>query len=315
VPPDTFGGLLTEASTRLPSESEANWIVAHAAHLPVGKLLTVLDTPVSNDTGDAVRRMVDRRVAGEPLQYVLGEWSFRLLDVTVDHRALIPRPETEQVVEVALEELPRLRDRPGRDPTGPLVLVDLGTGSGVIALSLALEGVTAPISAPDSPSAVPPKELDLDVWATDVSVSALELAAANRARLAECHPRAAARLTLATGSWFEALPPALLGTVDLLVSNPPYVSAAEWSALEPVVRLYEPRSALVPGDSGLEAFVLLIDEARHWLSPGASLVLEMAPHQADALRVLAHDAGYRDIDVRSDLSGRPRTLLARWPDD
>ncbi len=230
--------------------------------------------------------MVERRGAGEPLQYVLGRWGFRGLDLVVDPRVLIPRPETEQVVEVALGEL----DRVGRRVRHPVV-VDLGTGSGAIALSVAAERPAA------------------EVWATDASAAALEVAGANLAGLAST------RVRLALGSWWSALPPELGSRVDLAISNPPYVSSGEMSSLDPVIAGWEPHQALEAGRSGLEAIGLVIDGARSWLAPGGALVVEIAPHQAPAARRMASDAGFGTVEVRDDLAGRSRALVARSAGD
>lgn len=292
----TVGGLVESVSTVVHSESEAKWLVADAAGIPPGELLSFLDRPVTTDAVDAVRLLAQRRVWGEPLQYILGSWSFRHLEVAVDPRALVPRPETEQVVEVALEELRRLTDVAGKISTTSPVVVDLGTGTGVIALSLALEAGA-----------------DIEVWATDASPTALELARANLSRLGDLHPAAASRVRMVEGSWFRALSDGLAGHVQLVVSNPPYVSAAEWSDLDPEVRDHEPRLALVSGDSGLEALDLLLDQARHWLAPGGRIVLELAPHQSAVMAAAAEKAGYLDIRIRPDLAGRDRALSARWP--
>lgn len=310
APIRTVGQLVASVSTRLHSENEGRWIVAQAATIAPARILTVLDDPVSAETVEAVRVMVQRRTAGEPLQYILGTWSFRDLEVNVDPRALVPRPETEQVVEVALIELQRLSRERG-EATDPLVAVDLGTGSGVIALSLALEAVDA--VRPSSASAGKATDIEIAVWATDVSLPALELARINLAGLARRDAAAASRLTLAEGSWFDALPPRLAGHVHLVVSNPPYVSAAEWTVLDPEVRDHEPHNALVPGESGLEAIEILVDQARSWLAPGGVLVVELAPHQAATVLSLAERAGYLDADVLPDLAGRARALTARWP--
>jgi release factor glutamine methyltransferase len=295
VTAETVGQLIATVATVVHSESVSRWIVAHAAGITPGALLTKLDDPVSDTAVDGALALAARCQAGEPLQYVLGEWSFRRLEVSVDRRALVPRPETEHVVDIALEELHQLARM-----TAPVIVADLGTGSGVIALSLALEG-----SENDT--------IDLQVWATDASPSALELARVNLGALATSHPSAAARVTVAEGTWFDALPPTLTGRVSLVVSNPPYVSAAEWTGLDPVVRDHEPRTALVPGPTGTEALDVLIDEGRRWLIPGGRLVLEMAPHQAGALRARATAAGYVDVRVRPDLTGRDRTLVATRP--
>jgi release factor glutamine methyltransferase len=226
--------------------------------------------------------VLERRLAGEPLQYALGRWSFRRLDLFVDRRVLIPRPETEVVVDHALAELDRLGDGPARR-----VAVDLGTGSGAIALSLAVERPA------------------LEVWATDVSEPALDVARANLAGTG----RAGTRVRLAVGSWFEALPAELAGRVDLVVANPPYVATGE--VLPDEVGAWEPRGALVAGPTGREALETLIEGAARWLAPGRSLVLELAPHQADPVAHRAVVAGLVEVRVEPDLTGRPRVLVAR----
>jgi release factor glutamine methyltransferase len=227
--------------------------------------------------------MVDRRAAGEPLQYVLGRWGFRHLDLLVDRRVLIPRPETEQVVTTALAELAWL---------GPdAVVVDLGTGSGAIALSIAAEGAAAAI------------------WATDASPDALLIARANLVGLGGWR---AARVRMAEGSWWDALPPDLAGRVSLVVSNPPYVSTPEMATLDPVVADWEPRSALDAGPTGLEAIAEIVADAPSWLGRPGSLVVELAPHQAAAAEAMAHGAGFDETRVEKDLAGRDRALVARF---
>jgi len=241
-----------------------------------------LQEPVSDRAAGYVHRMVERRRAGEPLQYALGRWGFRRLDLLVDHRVLIPRPETETVVGVALEQLITL----GRNPT----VVDLGTGSGAIALAIADE--------------VP----DAHVWATDASADAVAVA---RANLAGLGGMAAPRVRLAEGSWFEALPDDLRGAVQLIVSNPPYVSTAEVDDLPPEVAHWEPMSALVSGPTGLEHIEVIVAGAPAWLARPGALVVEIAPHQADAATAFARDAGFVDVTVRPDLVGRARALVGR----
>ncbi|MCU1426798.1 MAG: protein-(glutamine-N5) methyltransferase, release factor-specific [Actinomycetia bacterium] len=235
--------------------------------------------------------MCERRVAGAPLQYVLGSWSFRGLDLMVDERVLIPRPETEVVVEVALDEAVRLgyrrgpRPLIGREPRG--VVADLGTGSGAIALALEAE-------LPEA-----------EVWATDLSEDALAVARANLAGTG------AARVRLAAGSWFHALPVELRGRIDLIVSNPPYVADAEFATLPDEVARYEPRRALVSGPAGTEALEHLVVHAPSWLAANGVLVCEIAPHQADTVTEQARRAGFESVEVRPDLTGRLRALIAR----
>jgi release factor glutamine methyltransferase len=205
---------------------------------------------------------------------------------------LIPRPETEQVVEVALAELRALGVA---DP----VVVDAGTGSGAIALALATE----------VPGAA--------VWATDVSADALAVATANLARVrhAIARPGATVDVTFVEGSWLEPLPPALRGTVNLVVANPPYVAESEWAGLPAEVRA-EPRLALVAppgpdGTPGLACVEAVLDQARAWLARPGVVVVELAPQQAAAAAARATALGYGDVRVEPDLTGRPRCVVAR----
>ena len=246
-------------------------------------LVSRLGDPVPARTVAFVEGMVERRRAGEPLQYVLGIWSFRHLELVVDRRVLIPRPETEVVVDVALDELRLL------GATQPLV-VDLGTGSGAIAISVALEVPTA------------------RVWGTDRSEDALAVA---RANLAGMGGRVAPRVRLAAGDWFAALPEELRGEVDLIVANPPYVGATEELPAE--VAEWEPAGALVAGPSGLEAVTKILAAAPAWLRRPGTVVIEIAPHQAERAVELAVAGGFTNVDVRPDLAGRLRALVGRLP--
>jgi len=275
--------LVAAIAARVGSAQEARWIVDH------GGL-------------DRARALADRRAAGEPLQYVLGRWPFRSLELQVDRRVLIPRPETEQVVEVALGELALVLGLGGRRSAGPAMAVDLGTGSGAVALSLAVEGAT------DGDR--------LEVWATDASSDALDVARANLADLADADPVAAARVHLAQGRWFAALPPALMGRVDLVVSNPPYVAESDYAGLDPVVRDWEPHSALVSargaaGVGGMADIEAIVAGAPRWLHRSGALVVEIAPSQAYAAIDAARRAGFSQVDTARDLAGRLRMLVAR----
>jgi release factor glutamine methyltransferase len=223
---------------------------------------------------------------GEPLQYVLGRWAFRSLDLMVDRRVLIPRPETEQVVEAALAELDRLAPERDAHP----IAVDLGTGSGAIALALVTERPY------------------LEVWATDISEGALEVAAANLAGLGG---GAATRVRLARGPWWDALPDTLRSRVDLVVSNPPYISSGEMTQLDAQVAEWEPRTALEAGPTGLEAVVEILKGAMAWLRPGGVAVVEIAPHQARTALETAQRLGFSELRVLPDLAGRDRALVAK----
>jgi len=236
--------------------------------------------------------MLERRRGGEPLQYVLGTWSFRGIDLFVDRRVLIPRPESEVTAEVAIAEVQRLGARRGRpDPWAgsdtAYVVADLGTGSGALALALAAE-------LPDA-----------QVWATDVSEDALAVARANLAGAG----LPATRVRLAQGSWYEGLPEELRGRILVIVANPPYV--AEYEQLEAQVVDYEPDVALVGGETGYEAIDEVVGGARDWLEPGGTLVCEISPRLVEGAIERAQTAGFPDATVRPDLTGRPRVLVAR----
>ena len=266
------------AAERLDSRSEARWLVEEAA---TSAWPVCLEEAVSSRAAPYFDDMLARRLAGEPLQYVLGHWPFRGLDLLVDRRVLIPRPETEQVVEVAVRTV--------LEPN--IIAVDLGTGSGAIGLSLACELAGA------------------QVWATDISAEALAVA---RANLAGIGTRAATRVRLVEGSWFRALPPHLRGRISLIVSNPPYIADGE--SLPSSVSEWEPVGALRSGPTGLEQISIIVEEAPSWLvgsGAGGVLVLEIAPHQASAVVDLALAAGFASAVVEPDLAGRPRALVAR----
>jgi release factor glutamine methyltransferase len=275
------------------AEIEASFLVEHVSGYGVADWPTIAEEQPPARAYARVMPLVDRRAAGEPLQYVLGSWSFRGLDLMVDRRVLIPRPETERVVEVALEEaerrgLRRVRRRVSLATTEPsIAIADLGTGSGAIALALEAE--------------LP----DVVVWATDSNRGALDVA---RANVAGC---AATRVRIAGGSWFDALPETLRGRLELIVSNPPYVAEHELATLPDEVAGFEPHEALIAGPTGREALEYLLTHARDWMVHDGVLVCELAPHQADAIADRARAHGYVEVTVRADLAGRPRVLVAR----
>jgi len=288
----TWGSLLDEATAAL-TAVDARWIVCEASGYDPAELALVLDEPATNRGVRAVEDLVARRARGEPLQYVLGSWEFRGIDLMVDPRVLIPRPETEVVAQLAIDELARGGARTGKaDPwsagTTEYEIADLGTGSGALALALV--------------STLP----DAAVWATDASEDALAVARANLSSIGF----AATRVRLVQGDWFDALPLELRGGLKLVVSNPPYVSEAEYCELPTEVAAYEPTKALVSGPTGLESLEVIVRDAPEWLASDGELVCEHAPHQADALRELAHAAGFTRVDVRADLTGRGRVLVA-----
>jgi release factor glutamine methyltransferase len=230
--------------------------------------------------------MVRRRLAGEPLQYVMKRWAFRHLDVLVDQRVLIPRPETELLVEVGLaiatERLQQI-DR-------PLNIVDLGTGSGVIGLSMAHE---LPLGK-------------TNVWLTDQSSDALDVARGNLVGVGQ----KGGGVRLALGSWWNALDDSLKGAIDIAVCNPPYI-AHDDDEVANDVHAWEPHSALYAGDNGLADIREVISGATTWLANNGWLALEIGYRQGDDVRALLENAGLVHVEIRRDLAGRDRIALAQ----
>ncbi len=307
----SWGELQRLAEVELADRREARWLVESVA----GGRVPLAGTP-TDDQRSLVHELITRRRAGEPLQYVVGSWQFRGLELLVDRRVLIPRPETEQVVEVALGHLHRLaemthqtsRSGPALEGVAPVLeVVDLGVGSGAIALSMAAEWpCTTSLHAGSGTSSRP--EVDVEVWGVDRSADALDVAATNRDRLGE---RFASRVRLLRGDWWQALPSHLEGRISLAVSNPPYISSSEMAGIEPVVKDWEPTEALEAGPTGTEAHRTILRDAPRWLHPGGIVVLEIAPHQAEEVAESASQAGLVQIEVYPDLAGRPRTVVAR----
>jgi release factor glutamine methyltransferase len=252
---------------------DAEHLLAKALGVSRLELYTQYDRPLTEDELAACRKLVDRRGRREPLAYVLGEWGFRRLVLGVDARVLIPRPETEVVVERCLAVLSGIPE--------PEAL-DVGTGSGAIALAIADEHPGARVTA------------------IDVSEGALALAQKNAEATG-----LAGRVHFLLHDLAAGLPG---GPYDLVVSNPPYVDPEEIDVLEPEVRDWEPREALV-GRGATEA---ISRGAREVLRPGAALVLEVADGKADSVADLLAGLGFVEIVRSSDLTGRERVVEGRW---
>jgi release factor glutamine methyltransferase len=250
---------------------DAEHLVAHVLGLSRSGLYAS-DRELTEDEARRLDGLVARRREREPLAYILGEWGFRRLTLAADRRALVPRPETEELVERCLE---RLSGSPQ-----PRVL-DVGVGSGAIALAIADEHPGA------------------RVLAVDRSADALALAAENLARSSFN-----GRVELRQSNLLAGVE----GPFDLVVSNPPYVSPAEYDTLQPEIRLYEPREAVVGVGVGAEIAM----EARAVLSSGGWLLLECGDGQADELADQLAGLGYQDVMRTSDLAGRDRIVEARW---
>jgi release factor glutamine methyltransferase len=236
------------------------------------------DEPILDcDATDRYEAYVTRRAHAEPIAYILGEKEFWSLTLEVTPDVLIPRPETELVVEQALQRLPQ--DTPCR-------VLDLATGSGAIALAIAHERPRA------------------QVIATDISAAALAVATRNRDRLHLTN------VTLRHGSWFE---PVTDERFDLIVSNPPYI-ATDDPRVEAAVRRFEPPDALFTADDGLAALRVIAGAAGAHLMRGGSLVVEHGDTQGPVVRSLLERAGFHAVATQRDLAGLERCTTGHWPD-
>jgi len=280
----TWRTLLNETIEVLGERPQARWICETACGLDGDEFLAELDEPATERMVAQLDAMVARYRAGEPLAYVMGHWSFRTIDLMVDRRVLIPRPETEMVAGRALEL--------ARGVAGQRRVVDLGTGSGAIGLSLAAE---LPI-------------MGTEVWLTDYSTDAVDVARANAIGLG----RAAANVRVIHGSWFDALPVDVRGEIDVVVSNPPYIADGDAEVAESVLE-YEPHTALFAGDDGLDDVRTIARDARDWLRSGGWLVMEIGYQQGDAVKALLEGFGFVDVAIANDLTGRPRIAEGRNP--
>lgn len=262
---------------------DAEHLLAHALGLRRLDLYLQHDRPLEPEEREAFRPLLKRRAAREPLQYVLGRQPFRELDLVVDPRVLIPRPETEVLVGAVLE---RVGGWAAEGEERALEALDVGTGSGAIALSLAREGPFA------------------RVVATDASPEALEVARINRAEAGLQD-----RVELRAGAGWDPL-----GTeerFDVVVSNPPYVAESERSALQPEVVGWEPEGALFAGPDGLDVLRVLVAGAPDRLRGGGLLALEVGAGQARGVaRMLEEDGRWVEITIGRDLAGKERIVTA-----
>ena len=248
-----------------------------------GFLASALDREIDERHLEAMRRGMRRLVAGEPLQYVLGEWDFRSLTLKCDRRALIPRPETEELVTRVLKFL---RKRP--EGARPFV-VDVGTGTGAIVLSLA-------------------KEFSGDgvFLGTDISEEAIALAKENAAK---CNLEGRVKFAVMDGLDDFDEP----GIVDVIVSNPPYIESAVCEQLDPRVRDFEPRLALDGGVSGLDFYDRYLGDALNILKPGGAVFFEIGDRQGEAVGDLMRNYGFEAILIERDFAGHDRYASAILP--
>lgn len=274
---------VTDVNSELVTELIGLGLERHEARWLVEEFVPGADL----DAVPALRLAAQRRLNGEPLQYIIGHWPFRSLDLDVDTRVLIPRPETEELVDYALQELARV------GAVAPVIL-DLGCGSGAIGLSLLFELRERGIAA--------------TLVCVDESLDALSVAKRNAIK----HQLHA--VSFVESSWFNNVDRSLRGHIDLIVSNPPYVGEVEFEALDAVLR-HEPLGALVaPSAQGVEGFSDLeeiIAEAPEWLSSTGVLICEHGNMHREVALKNAYDAGFSDVFDFDDLAGHPRILVAR----
>ncbi len=255
----------------------AELLIGHGLGLKRMQLYLQFERPLTEQELERIRPLVRRRGAREPLQYIVGEAEFGGLTLKVDRRALIPRPETEYLVELVT----------ARWPTPPARILDLGTGTGALALSLA--------------KAFP----DAVVVAVDSSEGAIALATEN-VRIQNLE----ARVSLVISDWFEGVPAE--ATFDLIVSNPPYLTASETAEAAPEVKDFEPIAALTgKGDDGSGDLLTLIDAAPRYLAPNGMLALETGIAQHSLLGAACERAGLTAIESLQDLTKRDRYVIAR----
>jgi len=308
---------------------DAEVLMAHVIGTPRLHVISYPGQRLREEEFARFRDLVERRAKREPLAYITGEKEFWGLSFEITPAVLVPRPETETLVEVALAELRgewegeapaepgsgRGAGDPGwpvvRGPVAPahqyqrspthqwdqhptpntqhLLLADIGAGSGCVAVALAVE----------LPDAV--------IYATEVSPAAAEVARRNAAK-----HQVEARVTVLEGDLFEPIPVEVRGRLDAVVSNPPYIPSAEINSLQPEIKEYEPRAALDGGREGMTYHRRMLDAARGWLKPGGWVHLEVGASQAEPVAEMARAWGFRDVRITSDLAGIERVVSCKY---
>jgi release factor glutamine methyltransferase len=279
------GGVLTEAGIET-SGLDVSLLLAAILNTSRSSLFAAGPQPLADESYAAFNDMLKRRLAGECAAYIVGKKEFYGLEFEVNPSVLVPRPETELLVEVALEELGNKDHIQGR-------VIDLCTGSGAVAIALKHE--------------MP----ELEVCATDISPQALAIAAANASRLLSPNS-----ITFYQGDLYDALSPLLIAhspsSLTTILSNPPYVPSAEIPGLSPEVRA-EPVIALDGGGDGLDLIRRIISSAPLYLGSGGVLLLEADPRQMQIIAALLDQAGFIDVQIRKDLSGNERVIGGKKP--
>lgn len=291
----TWGEIIAKSSAYLDGKGvpdarvAAELLAARLLRLGRGMLAGELEKEVSEKCLEAMRRGMTRLVKGEPIQYVLGEWDFRTLTLACDRRALIPRPETEELVTRVLKYLSALNPHSVDKRRTPPFIVDVGTGTGAIILSLARE-----------------YKVDALFLGTDVSEDAIALAQANAEKCG-----LADRVKFAVADGLDEFDEP--GVVDVIVSNPPYIESAVCETLDSRVKDWEPRLALDGGASGLDFYDRYLGDALNILKPGGAVFFEIGENQGEAVRQLMFDYGFERIAIEKDYAGHDRYASAFLP--
>lgn len=258
-------------------ELDARLLAAHALGLDTNRFIAAERDELTGDQAEAIGVLVERRLAGEPVARVVGRQEFYGLDFALNEATLVPRPETELLVDLGRDFL-KARSAPR--------ILDLGTGTGCIAISVLAH------------------HADATAVATDISARALELAREN----ARAHG-VAGRLELVEGSWFEAVPPA--DRFDLIVTNPPYIARPVLAGLVPEVRDHDPRRALDGGTDGLDAYRAILGAAPGFLAPDGQVLLEIGYDQAAAVALICRQSGLDEVESHPDLARQDRVIVAQ----
>ena len=280
--PRTVADALVAARTALASAGidqpalDARLLLAEATGLGLAQLIGWGERPLAAGEAERLEAILRRRLAREPIAYILGRKEFWSLDFAVDRRVLIPRPDSETLVEAVLASID--------DHRRPLRILDLGTGSGCLLLALLSELPTASGAG------------------VDRSLPALQLAQQNAERLGLAH-----RTTFIASDWGSAV----AGRFDLVVANPPYVTDADWRQLGPEINRYEPQAALLAGSDGLDAYRRILPAARRLLTDTGAIFLEFGAGQAEGVIDIAASAGFEYTEIRDDLVGIARCLQLR----
>jgi release factor glutamine methyltransferase len=281
----TFRDLMRRLEQICGSKKDAELILEEVAKISRSEILINQEKRVPFGCVSKALYMAERRKSKEPLQYILGHWQFRQIDVLVDKSVLIPRPETEYLVDLALSEA---KSWTKANP----IIVELGCGSGVIAISLANE--------------LP--EINASIIATDISKESTKLARLNYKKNKK---ETSNKIVFKEGNLFEALDFDIAGKVDMVISNPPYVSALELKELQDEIVLFEPLEALVAGPKGTEIIKAILLESMNWLSESGVLFVEIGETQGKFSDEIAKIAGFKNVEILKDFCDKDRYLVCR----